>query len=82
MRVIIDGSGEVNLDLIGYLGEACQAEEEKLRRTLASLGLRVEIGQLRAKNLQEQMEEASQLSQQSRQPEPAARSANRPEVKP
>ncbi len=83
MRVIIDDSGEVNLDLIGYLGESCQAEEEKLRRTLASLGLLVEVGRLCTKSSQEQMEELRQLGQVSGQtgesiPESATKLAAKP----
>ncbi len=39
----VDANGDVHLDFSGFIGHDCQAEEDRLRRELASLGLNVGI---------------------------------------
>ncbi len=39
----IDANGDVHLDFAGFVGCECQAEEDRLRRELASLGLKVGV---------------------------------------
>lgn len=62
MRVTVDRQGEVHVDLIGYRGDACQTEEERLRDVLASLGLAVQVDGERAKSSAETAAEVRALS--------------------
>lgn len=39
----IDANGDVHLDFAGFVGRECQAEEDRLRRELATLGLNVGV---------------------------------------
>ena len=43
----IGSNGDVHLDFTGFVGHDCKAEEDRLRRKLASLGLKVEVKLLR-----------------------------------
>lgn len=77
MRVTVDRRGEVHVDLIGYLGEECAAEEERLRDALASFGLAVEVDALRGKSPKEMVAEARALSSQQAAVDPARESKGR-----
>ena len=39
----VDANGDVRLDFSGFVGRDCQTEEERLRRELAELGLKVGV---------------------------------------
>lgn len=39
----IDANGDIHLDFGGFVGRECQAEEDRLRRELATLGLNVGV---------------------------------------
>lgn len=65
-RVLINANGDIEVDLIGYLGEEdCAAEEERLRQILAGLGLRVKVEDLRKKTPQQIAAELHALSGES-----------------
>lgn len=52
IRTTIDPNGNLSLDLEGYVGEDCVAEERRLRDGLAALGLVVEASLPRRKAAQ------------------------------
>ena len=39
----VDANGDVHLDFSGFIGHDCQTEEDRLRRELASLGLKADV---------------------------------------
>ena len=39
----VDPNGDVHLDFSGFIGRDCQTEEDRLRRELAALGLKVDV---------------------------------------
>jgi hypothetical protein len=39
----VEANGDVHLEFSGFAGRDCQAEEDRLRRELASLGLNVGV---------------------------------------
>jgi len=39
IRTTIDAEGNVSIDFSGFVGNECEAEEDRLRRSLAELGL-------------------------------------------
>jgi hypothetical protein len=39
----VDAIGDIHLDFSGFVGRDCRAEEDRLRRELAALGLNVDM---------------------------------------
>ena len=57
----VDANGDVHLDFSGFVGRDCEAEENRLRRQLAALGLNFNV-KLSPKSLSIQVEASQQSS--------------------
>ena len=67
VQVNVDPNGEINVEFIGYLGEACAVEEERLRQTFATFGLTTDVRGSRQKGEAEQATEHARLNNVRRQ---------------
>lgn len=65
IRAVIRHDGEVDLDLAGYVGQACVEEETRLRQALAALGLAARVDSTHEKSADQQQRERHQLNPRS-----------------
>ena len=65
-RLVIDETGDIDVEFSCYEGNACRVEEDKLRRTLAELGLAVEVEWLKPKSSEQTAAEVRNERQKTR----------------
>lgn len=63
-RIIIDEKGNIHVDFYGYEGDTCLEAEQKLKKTLEELGLRVEVKSSEPKSQAQIQQELSQARSQ------------------
>ena len=49
IRTVVSPEGNIHADFSGFVGDECAAEEERMRRDLAELGLVVEVTAMQEK---------------------------------